>query len=381
MTSTQLQIVSKVDYGNIFMVQALEKISGHNIRSISVVSKAKLFAWLRKKKQEYQALDFRAIGAGLRYIFRDYTIVYNEMDNVDNIDDIQDLLEGNYDDPDENCQSDKSNTRISIYSASVHNLAEITKEIREAAPVNPAINTVRISQYALVGGRIDSKTISWEISDRRTVVHELYPEIDIEKLCKAFMKSNDSILILSGEPGTGKTTFVKYLVNQWHKDNLGNSFIYANNLDVINKSEFWTTISGENDSLLILDDISYDMMRPLGEDKTNIFVNSLLAYCDGVVDENAKVIITTNQTTENIDPALLRAGRAFDAIHLTYLNGEEARAIWRDIFNRTDELPAQAYQPNGDVKQCDLMSILAQKINPAVDKTSYRKKRTLVSVS
>lgn len=183
------------------------------------------------------------------------------------------------------------------------------------------------------GEEISSSNIHIDKSQRREVITELYPNYNIKEMIQSFFDSEDSLLILYGPPGTGKTSIIKYILSNTDIENVN----YANHTDVIKSSDFWTSLyEYDNDSILVLDDISCDLIRKQGTD-TNSFVQNLLGYCDGVIKEDSKVIMTTNQSPEHIDPALIRPGRCFGLIEIRPLTKQEAKEIWIKTLKMNEE--------------------------------------------
>lgn len=78
-----------------------------------------------------------------------------------------------------------------------------------------------------------------------------------------------------------------------------------------------------------------------------------MSYTDGLLSRKDKIIITTNQAIDTIDPALLRPGRCFDVLQLNPLSVEQAKEIWVDLFG----LSACDLVTRGNtVTQAELMS-------------------------
>lgn len=220
------------------------------------------------------------------------------------------------------------------YAASLQILSTFFRTMKKFDRPLRRENEIGVTMYTKTQkDGIESTILTINTDDRRKIIAELYPNIDIRMLCEDYMKFDDSILILHGLPGTGKTTFVKYLMQEIALT--GEKIIpeigYATGLELFECNEFWSRVVTDNIDLLILDDVSYNMVRK--QDADNSFVNNLLAYSDGVLNEKSKVIITTNSENSNFDPALLRPGRCFDLVELRPLTLNEARIIWTDFFN------------------------------------------------
>lgn len=198
-----------------------------------------------------------------------------------------------------------------------------------------------------IGSNINITKLTISGKSFGNIYPDLYPNIDINMLLSEYMKSDEPILIISGEPGCGKTTFAKYLLRSFcinkNKD-FSEDFqesvgaIYTNDNIILNDPLFWNKIveynCDESDrvEILLLDDISYSMIR--SNTSENRFVNNLLYTSSGIVEPKLKILITTNQKDLEIDPAIIRPGRCFDNIALKPLSPENAEDIWINTFKQ-----------------------------------------------
>jgi len=180
---------------------------------------------------------------------------------------------------------------------------------------------------------ICSKTLYVAHKVRHEIYPDLYPDIDIEKLAKAFKQSLDSILILRGQPGVGKTTFLKYLLAVGDYTNAG----YTKDMEIMLKSKFWTDMTVDPPEILVLDDLDF-ALGARAEKSDNTFLSNLLSYSDGIfgIEHRSKIVITTNQPVENIDPALVRPGRCFDFVELTPLSIGDALTFWKSQLGHSE---------------------------------------------
>lgn len=187
---------------------------------------------------------------------------------------------------------------------------------------------ISVDMFYVRQNQLQQTTIQVEKSKRRPIIDGLYPGVNMDELAKAFLNGDESLLVLYGVPGTGKTTLSKYLMLYAMEHNLAEGVAYANHVDVVHNSEFWTRMVAYENHLLVLDDISYDIIRKQENTESNKFVSNLLSFCDGIINEASKVIITTNQQIDKMDPALIRPGRCFGTVAINPLTLDEARDVW-----------------------------------------------------
>ena len=186
---------------------------------------------------------------------------------------------------------------------------------------------IYINHYYRTPHGLDSIHHEKDTTSFKSVLDELYPSIHVKGMMKLYSDSEESILILTGAPGTGKTCFAKKCIAE-HGLNLRKniSVAYVKDPSILIDDGFWANLSNSKPDLLILDDLD-DELLPRTEGR-NPIVNNLLSFSDGIFDNNTKIIITTNQPNSRIDTALVRPGRCFDILALPQLTIPEAEDIW-----------------------------------------------------
>jgi hypothetical protein len=128
-----------------------------------------------------------------------------------------------------------------------------------------------------------------------------------EVICKRLANNKDKgIVLLHGLPGTGKTTYLRYLIGKIKKRILFISPSVAE--DIMNPDFVKMLISNPNSVLIIEDAEKVIMDRKLSP---NASVSNLLNISDGLLADflNVQVICTFTQPLTMIDSALMRKGR------------------------------------------------------------------------
>jgi len=211
------------------------------------------------------------------------------------------------------------------------------------------------------------KPDSWNIKnispDEFVIDPNLYPNIDSTMLVEDYQASSESLLVLAGEPGVGKTTFIKLLLRQYLGDTVG----YVNSEDILLADAFWHAVTFGEFHALVLDDINVDLLNRETE-KGKKFLSHLLSYSDGLFEGRAKIIITTNQQLVTVDPALTRDGRCFDFIYLEPLMYEYALNLWTQ-WQYEERHFVDQFQGMSTVKQAELM-----KLRQHIDMQKYGKR-------
>jgi SpoVK/Ycf46/Vps4 family AAA+-type ATPase len=109
--------------------------------------------------------------------------------------------------------------------------------------------------------------------------------------------------------------------------------------------------------LLILDDFDKELEnRNNDKHEENSIVNKILSVSDGLFHSKTKIIVTTNMSHTDIDPAIVRPGRCFDIIQIPSLSLEEAKKIWIDTLKQSQESFTESFAGYDSIKQAFLMS-------------------------
>ena len=150
---------------------------------------------------------------------------------------------------------------------------------------------------------------------------------DVESYIDNFLNSKAPVLILQGEPGTGKSTFVKYLLKTMkeksHPSKEKFNVLYSFDEEIFYLSDFYKRIIFDDYDVLILEDINQVLHKNQDEARLNP-INKFLSVTDGLISKYKKIIITTNiESKHQLNSALLRPGRCYDVIPFRKLEGME----------------------------------------------------------
>jgi hypothetical protein len=138
-------------------------------------------------------------------------------------------------------------------------------------------------------------------------------------------KQKTGLFILSGIPGTGKTSFIRYLTSKIKRDII---FISPDMVDQITDPSFIPFLMKNNDSVLIIEDAEPALHKRGGGGRTSA-VSNILNLTDGLLSDclNISIVCTFNTTSKDIDDALLRKGRLMMNYHFDKLNVEKSIAL------------------------------------------------------
>ncbi len=154
-----------------------------------------------------------------------------------------------------------------------------------------------------------------------------FPYIDdIDKYIESFLKSNASLLILKGIPGTGKTTFSKEIITKIDERKIDRSslnVLYSFDENIFYSNEFFRKIQFGNFDVVVLEDFNSLIQKNQESENVNP-LNKFLSSIEGLISKNTKIIISTNIESKNqLNSALIRPGRCFDVLNFRKLEKEE----------------------------------------------------------
>jgi hypothetical protein len=138
-------------------------------------------------------------------------------------------------------------------------------------------------------------------------------------------KDNDKgIILLHGLPGTGKTTYLRYLIGNMKKRVLFVSPGVAGNLM---NPEFIDLLIDNPNAVLVIEDAENIIMER--KFSSNSSVSNLLNISDGLLSDclNVQIICTFNSALNMVDSALLRKGRLIAKYEFEKLNTAKAQRL------------------------------------------------------
>ncbi|UYZ61681.1 ATP-binding protein [Hymenobacter weizhouensis] len=133
------------------------------------------------------------------------------------------------------------------------------------------------------------------------------------------------IVILHGQPGTGKTSYIRHLCGLTDKPKL---FIPPNLAARIADPEFINLLHDNTNSVLLIEDAEELLLKRDGG-RGGSAVSNLLNLSDGLLADcfHIQIVCTFNTDLARIDSALLRKGRLIAAYHFQPLAQDKAQAL------------------------------------------------------
>lgn len=196
----------------------------------------------------------------------------------------------------------------------------------------------RVEEFEKIfGNSSEQRYIEWIINSEgnsvtiplnyKPLIQSAYPFVsnNISEYITEYMESEANILLLIGAPGTGKTSFIREIIQQSGRD----AYVSYDEKILSNDQFFGQFVSGDKTFLIIEDSDNMISSRKDGNNLMHRFLN----VSDGLISSiKKKLIFTTNLTSiRSVDNALVRPGRCFDTVQFRKLSLSEASKVAKEI--------------------------------------------------
>lgn len=189
-------------------------------------------------------------------------------------------------------------------------------------------------------------TVNILIKDRYGEYTIKSPDVEIENYCSSFhlnygnnfiphheqivhsmTNSKTGLYLFHGEPGTGKTTYIKSLTQLIPKK----KFIYIPEfmIDSLASPDIIPTFLKYKDNVFILEDSENKLLKR----SNNTLLSTILNMTDGILADilQSQFIITFNCPLDQIDPAILRPGRCKYNYEFSKLSIQDSKTLLLSI--------------------------------------------------
>ena len=233
----------------------------------------------------------------------------------------------------------KNNLVINIYDAAVYllysnEISEFAQEflqkliIFKTKPKNS--KTTDISLIIKSNYGLDTRELKVKKPKLNIDLHynDDFKTISANIITNIKKSQTQGLYLFHGQPGTGKSTYIKHLIHQQTKKVIFMPPNMAGNLDSMELTEF--LIDNPNCILVIEDAEDLIVSR---ENNYNSRLSFLLNITDGILSDslNIQIIATFNTDLKNIDKALLRKGRLTSIYEFKDLETSKTNALLQTI--------------------------------------------------
>jgi hypothetical protein len=215
--------------------------------------------------------------------------------------------------------------------------------------IEQQINFTKLKEYERTKKKANIQLVKSDMGHLDTEDYDLYsPPMDLDLnygsefikihnlIIERLNKPNDKgIILLHGDPGTGKTSYIKHLTSLiLDKDIL---FIPPSMAEMLSEPTIIPFLMDHKNSILIIEDAE----RVIGDREGNgspAGVSNILNLTDGILGDclNIQVVATFNMKREKIDKALLRKGRLIAEHKFEKLTIEDTNKLLKSLGKEKD---------------------------------------------
>jgi hypothetical protein len=209
---------------------------------------------------------------------------------------------------------------------------------------NTFFNMDELLEYEVKLKKSGINLVKVEMGHMDTEEYEMnVPDIDLELnygteflkvhevILKRLNKPNDKgIILFHGDPGTGKTSYIKYLTRLITDKEI--LFIPPSMAESLSEPSIIPFLMEHKNSVLIVEDAERVIADREGNG-SSMGVSNILNLTDGILGDclNIQVIATFNMKREKIDQALLRKGRLIAEHKFSKLTIDESNNLLKHI--------------------------------------------------
>ena len=179
------------------------------------------------------------------------------------------------------------------------------------------------------------------------------------------------LLILWGEKGTGKTTYIRHLISTYPNKKF--VFIPSNLITMLGDPSFGNFLLSLQNSIIILEDCEA-VIRSRKSNSSASAVSLLLNMGDGLMSDDLgiKFICTFNEEVTNIDEALMRKGRLACMYEFKKLTSDKVSELLPKVVEaKIKEYEAKAFDSD-DADKVKRLNEKIEKLKGVLEFTNFK---------
>jgi hypothetical protein len=180
----------------------------------------------------------------------------------------------------------------------------------------------------LVSGKSGLSTITMKISKPRFSIENNYNDDFVsvhQNILERLRKKNDKgLVLLHGKPGTGKTSYIRYLITKTKKPVI---FLPPNMATSVTDPSLMNLLINRPDSVFVIEDAENIIIDRNRNGSSS--VSALLNLADGLLSDclNIQIVCSFNTDLSRVDSALTRKGRLIAKYEFTELSVPKAQTL------------------------------------------------------
>lgn len=172
-----------------------------------------------------------------------------------------------------------------------------------------------------------------------------FSEVNKKVISHVNEKKSSGIVILHGVPGTGKTTYLRYLISKCKKDII---YLPPDMTNYLSDPGFIGFMKQQMNCVFIVEDAE-EILRKRGETRNSGAVSNILNVSDGILADvlHFNFIFTINSEIDEIDPALRRPGRLIAEYKFAQLTRDKSINLIQQLYPNAPDSIFEAVPRNG----------------------------------
>lgn len=200
---------------------------------------------------------------------------------------------------------------------------------KKAPRRKPEICVLKHEQYGLSMTEMPVKCSKLSIEDN---YNDDFQAVNAEILKRLSAKNDKGIVLLHGSPGTGKTSYIRFIIGKVRKPVL---FLPPNLAANITNPDLMNVLLDNPNSIFVIEDAE-NLVIDRNRDG-NSAVSALLNIADGLLSDclNIQIICSFNTDLAKVDNALMRKGRLIARYEFKALEIVKAQMLSDRLGNKT----------------------------------------------